>query len=172
MRRLSALLLLLMSVLAALPVSTAAQRPPCPHPRLRVGYIATVVEEGVYNNVRARPALGATVVTQLSPGSSVPVIGGPVCADSFNWYQVQVGDVVGWTADGDQDEPWLETTDSLNPSEPTPDAAPVYENALPVPPLLPPASSAPTLTPPAAAVDDSPLLRVSAFLRRTLTDNR
>jgi hypothetical protein len=47
-------------------------------------------------NLRVSPALGTSVVSALANGTKVVVIGGPVPADGYTWYQVDAKAGRGW----------------------------------------------------------------------------
>ncbi|MFV9503377.1 MAG: ligand-binding protein SH3 [Oscillochloridaceae bacterium umkhey_bin13] len=51
-------------------------------------------------NVRVRPGTAAdsAIVTVLQPNSMVEIIGGPVEADGFTWWQVRAASFEGWSA--------------------------------------------------------------------------
>jgi hypothetical protein len=56
----------------------------------------TTVGEGPLN-LRAEPALWATILTALPAGYSATVIGGPVDSEGIAWYQVvTLEGVEGW----------------------------------------------------------------------------
>ena len=144
---------LLISLIGVQFVPTKVHAQPCAYPRLSRGYLAQVSEDGGYNNVRSRPDLQAQLVGQLAPGTTVAVIGGPYCRDSFNWWQVRSGDLIGWTADGDQDEAWLNNLHrripeaNLTPTDPAPPLWTPQSDAVEIPPLLPPGGTTATPTP-------------------------
>lgn len=68
--------------------------------RIRPPAQATVVSPTVPNNVRDNPSLSANRIGQLAGGATFDVLDGPVCSDGFAWYQVQSGNLIGWTAEG------------------------------------------------------------------------
>jgi hypothetical protein len=67
---------------------------------LAVGRTAYVRQGGQPLNLRERPsvALDSQVQASLEPGTAVEVIGGPVTADGYEWWQVRAGGVEGWCA--------------------------------------------------------------------------
>ena len=88
-----------------------------------VGAIVTTNTDNV--NMRAEATTGAEVVDQLAAGVELEVIGGPVDADGYTWYQVRVtaeGGSEGWVAADFLDvdltvaEPTPETTPSGTPA--------------------------------------------------------
>jgi hypothetical protein len=76
-------------------------------PRLTVGGQGRVTP-GVPNKVRANPSTAAAQVGQI-PGEGVfSVLAGPQCADGYQWWQVNYQGLIGWTADGNGTEYWVE----------------------------------------------------------------
>ncbi len=72
-----------------------------PPARLIVGGQARVTfTDGTPLRVRDAAGLAGNQVSQLPEGTSFQVIGGPVCADNYNWWQIQAGEVYGWVAEG------------------------------------------------------------------------
>lgn len=67
--------------------------------RLQADDEAQVIAATVPNNVRAEPNIGAALVGQLPGGSRFVVLDGPVCSNNFAWYQIQQGNLTGWTAE-------------------------------------------------------------------------
>ncbi len=90
------------------PSSPAAyQCPGAPPPRLAVGQQGRVTP-GLPNRMRSEPSLSAAEVGSI-PGEGVfTVVGGPVCADGYTWWQVSYAGTVGWTASGNSAEYWVE----------------------------------------------------------------
>jgi uncharacterized protein YraI len=79
----------------------------CPSVSLTVGTTARVTP-GLPNKVRNAPALSAAQIGTI-PGEGVfTVIGGPQCADGYQWWQVDYNGLRGWTASGTDTEPWVE----------------------------------------------------------------
>ena len=66
---------------------------PTARPTLRRGGFATVGADLL--TVRSRPAITGSVVTQLDQGDIVAIIGGPVAADGYSWYQIS-GPLAVW----------------------------------------------------------------------------
>ena len=65
---------------------------------IAVGGTAMVTETGV--NLRGSATTGSEVITTLSTGQQVTVIGGPQEGDGFTWWQIALGDgTEGWIAD-------------------------------------------------------------------------
>jgi len=105
-------LLVMMLSVFGLP-TTYAQLDPDPNcvgaplPRLVVGNTARVVP-GDANNVRDNASASGTRIGQIAGGEIFTVLDGPVCADEFNWWQVEYGKLVGWTVEGTLDAYWIE----------------------------------------------------------------
>lgn len=54
-------------------------------------------------NIREGPSTGNPIVDQLDIGDVFVVIDGPECSTQYAWFQIQVGDVTGWIAEGDRE---------------------------------------------------------------------
>jgi len=76
-------------------------------PRLVVGNMAFLIPETTPNNLRSTPSTGE-VLGQIQPGADMTVLAGPECADGMYWWQVDYEGTVGWTAEGNSSEYWLE----------------------------------------------------------------
>ncbi|MCB9452222.1 MAG: SH3 domain-containing protein [Anaerolineaceae bacterium] len=61
-------------------------------------------------HLRTGPSLSAATIVRLLDGIGFEVIGGPVCADSYNWWQVRIltTDVVGWLSEGGPPAYWIQ----------------------------------------------------------------
>jgi hypothetical protein len=97
--------------IAAAPTGALVECPPfAPPPRLTVGQQARVTfTDGTNLNVRVQPA--GNLLTQIAEGSIVNVFGGPVCAEGYLYWNIQVADdLSGWSAEGGNGvyflEPW------------------------------------------------------------------
>jgi len=76
-------------------------------PRLAVGGRGQVLP-GEPNNLRSTPSLAGRVLGIIPGGMQFLVNGGPECGDGFTWWLVDYNGVVGWTAEGDGTEYWVE----------------------------------------------------------------
>lgn len=79
-------------------------------PRLQVNGQAILVDVSP-NRVRSAPQKGDNLISQLAPGTVVKVLEGPVCADGLVFWMIESDTIpggVGWTAEGDGNEYWLE----------------------------------------------------------------
>jgi uncharacterized protein YraI len=78
-----------------------------PAPQLTAGGQGQVTP-GLPNKVRSEAGSGAAQVGAI-PGEGVfQVIGGPTCADGLWWWQVNYNGLMGWTANGDSAEYWVQ----------------------------------------------------------------
>jgi hypothetical protein len=74
--------------------------------------------DGVPKSLRSAPTLQAELVATLLDGIGFEVVGGPVCADDYNWWQVQIlsrPDVTGWIAEGGPANYWITREEIIKP---------------------------------------------------------
>lgn len=98
---------------------------------------AQVTAEGNNLNARTSPTTGASVLVILGAGETFPIIGGPVQADGFTWWQLNTPSGNAWAADGIGNTRWLRGLNVLPPTAIPPTGVP--PTAIPptaVPPLL------------------------------------
>lgn len=107
--------------------------PGAPLPRLTVGAQARVLP-GDANNVRDLPSRAGALVGSIPGGEAFSVLDGPACADGFNWWQVEYGDLFGWTVEGSGTEYWIEPYEAA--AEPT-EAPAVEPTNTPLPEPVP-----------------------------------
>ncbi len=93
---------------SGLPIPDAVICPGAPHLQLAVGRQGRVVENLPPNNVRSEPTINSQRLSEIPGGGVFTVIGGPVCADNYAWWQVDYNGLVGWTAEGEGETYWLE----------------------------------------------------------------
>ncbi len=101
--------------------------PASPAPRLVPGDQGRVTP-GDPNTLRSEPSASAAAVGQIPAGGVFVVLSGPQCgAEGWTWWRVNYGGQVGWTAEGQGADYWLEPfsgtpTDPGQPTacEPTP----------------------------------------------------
>jgi serine/threonine protein kinase len=79
--------------------------------RLIPGDFARVVPDDESNRLRSGPGTSNRQIDRIPSGGFFRVLDGPVCADGFAWYQVNYNGTVGWTAEADDEEYWLEVWD-------------------------------------------------------------
>lgn len=84
--------------------SQPVNRPPNVGERVRVTMDATLEL-----TIRALAGTDAPVVTRVDSGTEFTVIGGPISANGFTWYQIRSDDatIEGWAADGNAGSRWL-----------------------------------------------------------------
>jgi uncharacterized protein YraI len=76
-------------------------------PQLTVGGQGRVTP-GAPNKLRSAPTTAAAQIGSI-PGEGVfAVLGGPTCGDGLLWWQVNYQGTIGWTANGDSAEYWVE----------------------------------------------------------------
>ena len=81
--------------------------------RLRPGIQAVVAgsPDDPPNRVRSEASTSAEIIAQIYPDHMVRVLEGPVCADGLVFWKVKSESIpggMGWTAEGDGKEYWLE----------------------------------------------------------------
>ncbi|MEQ8671931.1 MAG: SH3 domain-containing protein [Aggregatilineales bacterium] len=76
-------------------------------PRLIVGVEGRVLP-GEANRMRNQPTTAGANIGRIPAGAIFDVLAGPVCADGFNWWQVDYDGRIGWTVEGDSDTYWLQ----------------------------------------------------------------
>lgn len=96
--------------LTGCPVDFAGYLPP----RLTVGGFARIGADGQPNRLRAAPSLDGEQIGLIAPGTTVEVLDGPVCeaASRIVWWQVQDGSLVGYTAESQDNDYFLEPVEA------------------------------------------------------------
>ncbi|MBL8147573.1 MAG: TIR domain-containing protein [Anaerolineae bacterium] len=72
-------------------------------PRLAIGGLGGVVDDGTPQRVRTQPNLDATIITALPGGTPFEVLDGPLCdqANGILWWRIGLEDgQTGWTVEG------------------------------------------------------------------------
>jgi hypothetical protein len=61
------------------------------------------------NRVRVRPDTSSNIEGTIKPGEEVLIVGGPLCAENWVWWQVSAKNktLSGWTSEGDMEAYWL-----------------------------------------------------------------
>jgi uncharacterized protein YfaS (alpha-2-macroglobulin family) len=91
----------------------AVDCPGAPATRLMVGDVARVISDPDPVRARREPPDGE-IITLLYRDYAAPVIGGPVCADSLIWWEVQLREgETGWIAEGIEGEYFLDVRDPV-----------------------------------------------------------
>lgn len=91
---------------------------------------ARVIPGGNRNRVRTDPTLNGIEVGRIDPGERFTILDGPLCADGFTWYEVDYFTMVGWTAEGDSENYWLEPIATPAAVEAAEDACVITANGL------------------------------------------
>ncbi len=76
--------------------------------RLVAGIQAQVSRDGEPNNLRSAPNREGESLAQMPPGAIFTIQAGPECGSGLLWWQVNYDGTVGWTAEGNSGEYWLE----------------------------------------------------------------
>lgn len=91
---------------------TPTPTPYCPRPlRLDLGTrVGIVYDDAIARSLRAAPSRSAVLVERLIGGVALELIGGPLCADGYNWWQVRIvtTDITGWVAEGRPGAYWFD----------------------------------------------------------------
>lgn len=99
MKRITLLILLIVSSIAKPALADACLHAPAP--RLRVGGEAVVAAGVGPLNVRALPAVDTGISVQVYGGNKLTVIGGPSCNGLYTWWRVESANGSrGWVAEG------------------------------------------------------------------------
>jgi hypothetical protein len=93
-------------------VPVPSPTPYCPRAlRLSLGTrVGITYDDAVARSLRDAPSRSAALVERLIGGVALELIGGPVCADGYNWWQVRVltTDITGWVAEGRPGNYWFD----------------------------------------------------------------
>ncbi|MBP6298579.1 MAG: SH3 domain-containing protein [Anaerolineae bacterium] len=114
MFRVRAVLLICCFILTTFTIGIAQDAPPECSGTLPSRFYSAVygqVLPGSANNLRAAPGVNAEKIGELPPYAVFEILDAPVCADGYLWWYVgypNVNDTVGWTAEGDAAEYWIE----------------------------------------------------------------
>jgi hypothetical protein len=84
------------------PPEVVSSEPDCPlAPRMVVGQLGIVDDNTpLPNRLRSQPSLSGRQLDTIPVGEIFSVIGGPVCADGYWWWEVDYSGTSGWTAEG------------------------------------------------------------------------
>ncbi|MGB1287468.1 MAG: hypothetical protein ACPG7F_13095, partial [Aggregatilineales bacterium] len=120
-----------------------------PLPRMVVGENGRVIPASGALNMRQAPA-GDFIIT-LEGGTPFAVLSGPICADGFYWWQIELFETQGWVAEGVGGEYFIEPFDTTPVTPPSgPDGFAPNPTAVPTSTplgLAPPPTIAPSSTP-------------------------
>lgn len=102
-----------------------ADEQPYMRTRLRTGMSARATE-GAANRLRDNAGIAAAQIGEIPGGAAFTVQAGPQCVDNILWWQVDYDGRIGWTAEGQSGEYFLEPV----PAAPLPVRQPItIENA-------------------------------------------
>ena len=122
------------------------------------------VTSGSANNVRVDPNSSSENIGQIRANRTFLVLAGPECADGLAWWRVNYQGMEGWTAEGADDEYWLE------PAGPVPTKAPTLTPTItntPRPTVTPrPTGTSVPSVPPIQIIDD-----IEPLINAPLPDN-
>lgn len=101
------------NMIKSISIASESSNVPClnaPPTRLQVGLFAYVnPDPPLPNNVRSDAGKDFTFIGDIQPGKAMKILDGPKCADGWVWWKVRTieNELVGWTAEGDQQNYWL-----------------------------------------------------------------
>lgn len=114
---------------ASTPVCPPPDDPAYLLPRLSIGAQARVVAGDLPNLLRDQPGSSGQLLGEIPPGQVFVVQDGPRCSflDKIIWWQVNFNGLIGWTAEGQDGDYWLEPLDLALTPTPTaiPDPQPI-----------------------------------------------
>jgi hypothetical protein len=84
------------SLPSAVPTATAAEPTAAPPPTAAPRTAVVVNLEGVPLRVRVDHSLSASSLLTLAEGARVAILGGPVEADGYTWWNIEVSGQRGW----------------------------------------------------------------------------
>ena len=107
------------------PPSAAQAAPACElDPQLQVGAGTRNAARSPVN-MRAQPSTASGIVGAFAPGGIARVLDGPETAGGYNWFQVRLGEVVGWAAEGSGCNYWLVPHGEVSTAAPTASDTPI-----------------------------------------------
>lgn len=91
-------------------------QPQCDRPlNLEIGQLGRVTyKDTLPKNLRDEPGRDGAILYSLVKGIPLEVIGGPLCRDGINWWQVRIlapQPVEGWMGEGTPLDPWIQDFD-------------------------------------------------------------
>lgn len=72
--------------------------------------VRVIYNDGIPKRLRSAPSTSAPILYDLIQEVPMIIIGGPVCADTYNWWQVRIlasTEVTGWLAEGGPAQYWI-----------------------------------------------------------------
>ncbi len=87
----------------------AVQCPDAPDIRLIIQERGPVTDNNDETlNLRSGPGTSFEILVALEPLVEFTVIEGPTCAEDFSWFRVRAGRTIGWIAEGDLEDYYVE----------------------------------------------------------------
>jgi surface antigen len=74
---------------------------------LELGIKVFITPQYGENRIRSSPSTKSKIITIAPPGAILTIIGGPVCAEGYIWWNIEGEGVTGWTAEGSGDQNWF-----------------------------------------------------------------
>ncbi len=98
-----------------------------PDPQVKVGDVAVVTRDDPRPlNVRQSPDLAGQEISEVNPGDTFQIVGGPFCEGGYLWWKIALPNgIEGWAAEGDMENYYYAPLDSA-PADPN---APQASNA-------------------------------------------
>ena len=143
-----------------------------PAPRMIVGGSGMISQNGT-GPLNMRIAPGGELITQLQEGTLFVVVGGSECVNGYLWWQIQTdGNPIGWVAEGEPGEYYIEpvTVDLGSVAAPvtaTPGNPPRATSPTVPPVIVARPTAAPTMPSRAVICSLSPASRVSVGMTAT-----
>lgn len=97
--------------------NSLAQNNSCPNSietHLSVGITAQVTD-GPPNNVRDNPSTSGQLLGEIPGGEEITILAGPTCESVYTWWMIEYRGLVGWTAEGNRTERWIEPISVISP---------------------------------------------------------
>ncbi|MEO0597014.1 MAG: SH3 domain-containing protein [Chloroflexota bacterium] len=75
---------------------------------VQVGDEARVISTTIPNRIRTQPTTSSQIAGEIAPRDSFSVIGGPACAEGYTWFEIQYGELTGWTVEATGESYFIE----------------------------------------------------------------
>ena len=85
-----------------------SQCPDAPDIRLIIQGRGRVTDNNDTLNLRSGPDVSFDILTALNPLDEFTVIDGPTCAGGFSWFRIRFNTTIGWIAEGDSEDYYVE----------------------------------------------------------------
>jgi len=94
-----------------------AQGNPCQVTALVTKGESAMILPGVSNNLRDSASTSGKLLASIPGGSILSILDGPTCAGDHRWWKVNFNGTIGWTADGDNNEYWMQGIGNGQPED-------------------------------------------------------